>query len=101
MRAHVLLIGAAIAHASLALYSFGILFGIAHMHPDERPAAVLWQVIVAVTWFPLLMLGYYVRVGGQRVVDAWSIPLALANGALVVYGVWFGVRTLRRRSCRH
>ena len=101
MKAHLLLIGAVLVHTSLALYSFGVLFGIAHMHPDQRPGAVLWQLLVTVTWFPLLMLASYVRVAGERVVEPWSVPLALANSTLVVYGVWFAVRALRRRrSCR-
>jgi len=93
------------AHAWLSIYSFRVVLGIAHMHPDDRPGVLqaVWGAVVAVTWFPLLWLSTFVRVGGQRASDGkWGVAILILNSVVAVLGVWVVGRALRRwYLCRH
>lgn len=84
----VLLVGAIAAHAFLSVYSFGWAFGIAHMHPDDLPEVqqAIANLVVAITWFPLL----YVAPPSF----SFSWPVLFANSTLVVVGGWLAARAI-------
>jgi len=89
----VLLVGAVAAHAFLAFYSWGVAFGIAHMHPDSRPQVqqALANWVAVITWFPLLHL----------VPNSLFWPALFVNSTLVVVGGWLVARALGRwYTCR-
>ena len=88
-----LLVSAISAHAFLAFYSFGVAFGIAHMHPDHRPAVqhAVASLVMAITWFPLLNVAP----------SSLFWPALFLNSTVVVIGGWVAARALSRwYTCR-
>ena len=93
-------------HAFLTMYSFGVLFGIAHMMPDDRPNVpqVLWGTVLVITWQPLLFLTHeHIRYNGHRVIDTYPYTFTVVNSILAIalgYGIFLGARGFLRK-CRH
>ena len=103
MKKVVFLILAICLHAFLTLFSFGMMFGMAHMQAEDRPRApqILWGSIALVTWQPLLLLTYdKIRIGRRRVFDSHPIPIVILNSSAAVglgYTGFLVVRNIRDR----
>jgi hypothetical protein len=90
-------------HAFLTIWSFGVLFGIGHMHPDDRPLVYerFCSIVMATTWLPTLGLFSRLEMDGDRLIDSHPYPFVFTNSTIAVGGsVWIMTMINRRRN-RH
>ena len=98
-----LLVAITVIHAFLTLHSFGVLFGLGHMHPDDRPQVTqaVWTTVMLVTWQPLLLVTHdHIRHNGKRLFDSYPYPFVFVNSIAAVglgYMAMRGVKKVKNR----
>lgn len=97
-----IVLGTSIAiHAALSMYSFIVLLGIGHMHPDNTPQFLkfVFKIIYLITWLPLLHLISILKQTLLSSYPAW-ITLSLINSSIAVAILYRLIKRIKKSGGR-